>query len=302
MGDFIKGFTAGANIEAQRQELALRRRAQEAQAALQERQWAQEAQMLRERSDALAAAMAQRKQTAVDAVVAQQMFAEKVKEFGGDQGKAMQAVIPPVALMNPQLGEQLAVAYKNLQSGNGAMGGGQLGGVKEIELPGGRKVSAVQTSPNKIQLVPEAMPEGGLQAQPVKDANGKVIQYAVPGANGPRFFSPKAGVGEATKAEIKSIYEQVDRLQGQFDEMWDNKPSLTSMGMVPNQAKIELGKRIEGLKEKARALEQGVPAAAADSAITSTTGAPDKFVVGKAYVDKNGNKAVYKGNGKWEPQ
>ena len=28
----------------------------------------------------------------------------------------------------------------------------------------------------------------------------------------------------------------------------------------------------------------------------------DKFVTGKLYTDKNGNKAIYKGNGQWEQQ
>jgi hypothetical protein len=43
------------------------------------------------------------------------------------------------------------------------------------------------------------------------------------------------------------------------------------------------------------------PRAAPTPAKPAAAPAQDKFVVGKEYIDAAGNRAVYRGNGKWEP-
>lgn len=87
-------------------------------------------------------------------------------------------------------------------------------------------------------------------------------------------------------------------------EIWDR--STVTPGMKPSEVKKNLAARQKVEVDAVNRLMNGIAAGGYNKkqieAFTGRTlpGSEDKFVVGNTYTDKNGNRAIYRGNGNWE--
>lgn len=93
------------------------------------------------------------------------------------------------------------------------------------------------------------------------------------------------------QARLKSIYKEIDRKK----EERDGLPETVGMpwNKQPNPKRITIEKRISELESEAEKL--------GNSAQPASTPTPDQFEVGKTYVDGQGRKAIYRGDGNWTP-
>lgn len=145
--------------------------------------------------------------------------------------------------------------------------------VEELNTKNGKKIQVLHTSPNQVHALPNYT-EGKQIADEILDDNGNLVSYVVPGANGPRFFPAKtAQPGAAAKAEIKSIYAKITRLEEKSEGMKDTSFSIAHpLTGVPNTEKAALEKQIADLKAQAAKLDVSVSGGAKKTAATAPSG------------------------------
>ncbi len=306
--DFLQGIQTGAtvgNLMAQRQERMMELRSQEALRHIQERQIAQE---IDQRAQIFAQKQQQDQQDTADLMAAHSLYKETLdrstaqlseagnltpETFHQSQQQAQDLVDSGLSLKNPSAAlkvgkarEAISKAQMEERRFTGAASFKPF--VGQVEGPGGKPQFYFQGSPNNARLIGDT---GDLnnEAQPVKDPNGRIIGFQVPGAKGPHFVSNgTAGIGETTsdKAEIKGIQKRIDSLSETYDAMKDT----TGFGPFtkPNQEKLELKKKIDDLKAQRNQI--GKTASVSD-------GAPKKlrYVPGQGLVPAD-NSTTNKSN------
>lgn len=143
----------------------------------------------------------------------------------------------------------------------------------------GKKYPVVQTGPHQSQVLD---PEKDALTRKAQELRAAELQQHLP---------------ETAKAELRSTYKQIDRLQESLDAL----PEMSGMiwNRQPNPKRIELQKRIDALKEKAASLARPAAPAAAPASATPPT-APSSLRLGSVVV-QGGKRYIYQGGDPKDP-
>lgn len=294
--DLLTGMQVGAgigNMRVQQQERMMQLRAQMAMQAVQERQLAAQADMLIQHT----ALYKQQLMEHQNAQVEEQAFKMAVgKTFQDnlaqsmdpetgepDVPTAMARTHSTLAAINPKLADDWADSTARMVSAQAGLERAKASAsgkeaftpfVQQVQTPDGKSIQVLYTSANQGHVLPNAS-NGTMVADEIRTKDGKLVSYVAMGEKGPRFFPAKsANIPMSTKEEIKSIYAQVARLEERYDGMKDTAFSIQHpVEGVPNKEKLELGKKIDALKERARKLDNGEAAPAAATVAPTATGA-----------------------------